>query len=58
MTVPKLGWETKPDRPALGVENVDKSHKIVIIGAGPTGLAAAETLRDSGYKGVIYLISK
>lgn len=38
--------------------NVDKSSQIVIIGAGPTALSAAETLRKSGYKGLIYMISK
>ena len=37
---------------------MDKDQKIVIIGAGPTALSAAETLRDSGYKGFIYLLSK
>ena len=58
VTVPKVGWDSKPERRSLGESNVDKSKKIVIIGAGPTGLAAAETLRDSGYNGLIYMISK
>ena len=31
---------------------------MVIIGAGPAGYSAAETLRRSGYKGYIYLVTK
>lgn len=58
LTVPKVGWESKPNRKLLGEANVDHSKKIVIIGGGPTGLAAAETLRDSGYTGEIIMISK
>ena len=58
MTVPKTGWEDKPKRALLGRNNVDQSKNIVIIGGGPTGLAAAESLRDTGYNGVIYMISK
>lgn len=45
-------------KPTLGENNVDKSKKIVIIGAGPAAISAAETLRDTGYKGLIYMISK
>lgn len=58
VTVPKVGWETKPERGVLGEKNIDKSKRFVIIGAGPAAISAAETLRDSGYKGLIYLISK
>ena len=35
-----------------------KSKQIVIIGAGSAGLSAAETLRKTGYKGYIYLVTK
>ena len=37
---------------------MDKSQRIVIIGAGPSALSAVETLRDTGYKGQIYMISR
>jgi thioredoxin reductase len=30
----------------------------VIVGAGPAALSAAETLRNTGYKGYIYLVTK
>ena len=53
-----MDWSAKPARKVLGKQNVDKNKKIVIIGAGPTGLSAAETLRDTGYDGLIYMISK
>ena len=41
MSVPKTGWDTKPDKKLLGEQNVDKSKKIVIIGAGPAAISAA-----------------
>ena len=53
-----MGWQDKPKRKLLGKANVDHSKKIVIVGGGATGLAAAETLRDTGYNGVIYMVSK
>ena len=37
---------------------MDRSQRIVIIGAGPSALSAMETLRDTGYKGEIVMISK
>lgn len=33
-------------------------RKFVILGGGPTGLSAAETLRQAGYQGQITLVSK
>lgn len=30
----------------------------MIIGAGPAGYSAADTLRKAGYKGYIYLVTK
>ena len=44
----KNGW-VKPIKPG-----VEKSNSVGIIGAGPAGLAAAETLRGFGYKVCIY----
>ena len=58
ISVPKNGWQNKAEKPVLGEQNIDKSKKIVIIGAGPAAISAAETLRDTGYKGLIYMISK
>lgn len=58
VSVPKNGWDTKPQRPVLGENNVDKNKRYVIIGAGPAAISAAETLRDTGYNGLIYLVSK
>jgi glutamate synthase (NADPH) small chain len=42
------GW-VKPIRPA-----VERSESVAIIGAGPAGLAAAESLRRKGFKVVVY----
>jgi nitrite reductase/ring-hydroxylating ferredoxin subunit len=58
VSVPKVGWEKRPVRKELGEENIDKSKKIVIIGAGTSAQAAVDTLRESGYNGLIYMISK
>lgn len=41
ISVPKSGWESKPEKPVLGEQNIDKSKKIVIIGAGPAAISAA-----------------
>ena len=56
--VPKVGWSQNPQNAVLGKEKVDKSKKIVIIGAGPAALSAAESLRKAKYDGLIYLVSK
>jgi apoptosis-inducing factor 3 len=56
--VPKGSWESPPEYKELGKENIEKDKKIVIIGAGSAGLSAAETLRKTGYKGYIYLVTK
>jgi len=37
---------------------VGKGESYVIVGAGPAGLSAAETLRHSGFSGKITLVSK
>ena len=37
---------------------MDKNQQIVIVGAGAAGLSAAETLRKTGYKGSIYLLTQ
>lgn len=58
VSVPKQGWSNAPDYKEIGKENVNKNEKIVIIGAGVAGLSAAETLRKTGYKGCIYLVTK
>ena len=39
-------------------KKLDRSKKIVIIGAGPSALSAADTLRQCGYTGYIYMITK
>ena len=58
VSVPKKNWSSAPEYKEIGKDNVDKSQKIVIIGAGPTALSAAETLRRANYKGLIYLVTK
>jgi nitrite reductase/ring-hydroxylating ferredoxin subunit len=58
VSVPKVGWENKPERPPLGEWNIDRSKKMVIIGAGPAAISAAETMRAAGYKGFIYMVAK
>lgn len=58
VSIPKSNWSSAPEYKELGKENVEKDKKIVIIGAGSAGLSAAETLRKTGYKGYIYLVTK
>ena len=58
VSIPKSGWSSAPEYVELGKDNIDKSKKIVIVGAGSAGLSAAETLRKNGYKGYIYLVTK
>ncbi len=58
VSIPKNGWSSAPEYKELGKDNIDKSKQIVIIGAGSAGLSAAETLRKTGYKGYIYLVTK
>ena len=41
VSVPKKNWSNAPEYKELGKDNIDKSQKIVIIGAGPTALSAA-----------------
>ena len=56
--VPKETWGSAPDYKELGKDNIEKDKKIVIIGAGSAALSAAETLRKTGYKGYIYMVTK
>lgn len=42
------GWQVKPDQPASG-------KRILVIGAGPSGLSAAYHLARKGHKVVIYV---
>lgn len=58
VSIPKSNWSSAPEYKELGKENIEKDKKIVIIGAGSAGLSAAETLRKTGYKGYIYLVTK
>ena len=58
VSVPKEGWSNAPEYKELGKENINQKEKIVIVGAGTAGLSAAETLRKTGYKGYIYLITQ
>ena len=48
----------KKDVQSEKVEQVLGDKNFVIIGAGPAGMSAAETLRQSGFAGKITLISK
>ncbi len=38
--------------------DINDKRQFLIIGGGPAGLSAAETLRQSGYKGKITILSK
>ena len=58
VSVPKEGWSSAPEYKEIGKDNINKNEKIVIVGAGIAGLSAAETLRKTGYKGYIYLITQ
>lgn len=58
MSVPKEGWSSAPEYKEIGKENINKNEKIVIIGGGTAGLSAAETLRKTGYKGYIYIVTR
>lgn len=58
VSVPKQGWSSAPPVKELGKDNINKDQKIVIVGAGAAALSAADTLRKTGYKGYIYLITK
>ena len=57
MEVPKSIKVNKVDLP-LGSKNLLKDKKFVIIGGGPSGLSAAESLRQSGFGGKIVILSK
>lgn len=41
VSVPKSGWGSLPEYKELGIDNINKDQKIVIIGAGVAGLSAA-----------------
>jgi hypothetical protein len=58
VSVPKSSWQSLPTYKELGYNNIDHSKKVVIIGAGPAALSAADTLRQTGYKGAIYMLTK
>lgn len=49
LNVPKAASMVKPDP--------SDKRNFVIIGGGPSGLSAAETLRQAGYTGKITIIS-
>ena len=55
--VPK-DWNQAPPVKNIDASKLDRNRKVVIIGAGPTALSAADTLRQCGYNGYIYMVTK
>jgi nitrite reductase/ring-hydroxylating ferredoxin subunit len=45
-------------RPRMCKRDPDDKRKFLIVGGGPAGLSAAETLRQNGYTGEIVILSK
>lgn len=58
VSVPKNGWDQPPPLFEIDSSKLDRNKKIVIIGAGAAALSAADTLRQSGYTGYIYMITR
>ena len=56
--VPKNGWDQAPPVFEIDPSKLDRNKKTVIIGAGPAALSAADTLRQCGYRGYIYMITR
>jgi hypothetical protein len=56
--VPKDTWNQPPPVFNIDPSKLKKDKRVVIIGAGPAALSAADTLRQCGYDGYIYMVTK
>lgn len=56
--VPKDGWDTQPSAREYEFKEFNKNKKIVIVGGGAAALSAIDSLRQTGYDGLITVISK
>ncbi len=58
LKIPKDSWQQTTTRSPLGVKNIDRSKNVTIIGGGPATQSAIDSLRQSGFRGEIIVISK
>ncbi len=56
--VPAEGWDARPEPRRYEVKEFNKNKKIVIVGGGAAALSAIDSLRQTGYDGLITVISK
>lgn len=56
--VPKDGWDTKQAPRDYEIKHFNKNKKVVIVGGGAAALSAIDSLRQTGYDGLITVISK
>ncbi len=56
--MPKDGWDAKPAPRQYEIKEFNKNKRIVIVGGGAAALSAIDSLRQTGYDGLITVISK
>lgn len=56
--VPQEGWAALPEARESPIKEFNKNKKIVIVGGGAAALSAIDSLRQTGYDGLITVISK
>ena len=56
--MPKDTWDAKPEPRDYGITEFNQNKRIVIVGGGPAALSAIDSLRQTGYDGLITIVSK
>jgi apoptosis-inducing factor 3 len=58
LSIPADTWNKSPAPRTSAIKEFNKDKKIVIVGGGIAALAAVDSLRETGYDGFIYMVSK